>query len=127
MRSYRLDSCQAASCFGSFCGKLAFMGKSVFGRFSVFLSSSGSDMVDLAQFPSMPLFPQGVWWETSESSGNSVCSNEWQVVPAGRLRATNASLRESYSRGHLVEGFLRLNLCRLAADFRRHRCQIHLS
>src|SRR6266478_3219490 len=33
-----------------------------------------------------------------------------------RAHATNASLRESYFRGHLVEGFLRLNLCRLPAD-----------
>src|SRR6266478_4512410 len=33
-----------------------------------------------------------------------------------QAHATNASLRESYLRGHLVEGFLRLNLCRLAAD-----------
>jgi len=33
-----------------------------------------------------------------------------------KARATNASLRESYFRGHLVEGFLRLNPCRLAAD-----------
>src|ERR1700723_931303 len=44
MRSYRFESCQATSCFGSFCGRLAFIGKSVFGRLRVFFSSSGSAM-----------------------------------------------------------------------------------
>src|SRR6267142_6721754 len=33
---------QASSCLGSFWGRPAFMGNSVFGRFSVFFSSSGS-------------------------------------------------------------------------------------
>src|SRR5260370_30726464 len=51
MRSYRFSSCQAASCLGSFCGKLAFMGKSVFGRLSVFFSSSGSAMGRLSVIP----------------------------------------------------------------------------
>src|SRR5215472_10885159 len=41
---------QASNCFGSFCGRLAFIGKSVFGRFSVFLSSSGSAIVNTFEF-----------------------------------------------------------------------------
>src|SRR6516225_5522979 len=44
IRWYTFSACQASSCFGSFCGKLAFIGKSVFGRFRVFFNSRGSDI-----------------------------------------------------------------------------------
>src|SRR6266446_8414723 len=37
-----LEPCQASSCLGSFWGRPAFMGNSVFGRLRVFFSSSGS-------------------------------------------------------------------------------------
>src|SRR5215472_16164569 len=42
---------QASSCFGSFWGKLAFIGKLLLGRLSVFLSSSGSAMARSAGNP----------------------------------------------------------------------------
>src|SRR5258708_35596185 len=44
-------ACHASSCFGSFCGRPAFMGKSVFGKFSVFFSSSGSAMIGALVHP----------------------------------------------------------------------------
>src|SRR6266852_3262092 len=92
MRSYRFSSCQAASCLGSFCGKLAFMGKSVFGRFSVFLSSRGSDMGRLCAIPFFyAVISLGVWRETSESSVNSVCYNGL-VVGVSRKGGCNHSL-----------------------------------
>src|SRR5580765_2561251 len=56
--SYKLAACQASSCFGSFCGKLAFMGKSVFGRFSVFFNSNDSDMAVVTNCPFYPQLPE---------------------------------------------------------------------
>src|SRR6267143_947292 len=42
MRSSMPISSQRASTFGSFCGRLAFMGKAVLGRFTVDFRSSGT-------------------------------------------------------------------------------------
>src|ERR1700682_1627584 len=43
--------CPSSSCFCSVCGRPAFMGKSVFGKFSVFFSSSGSAMIGALVHP----------------------------------------------------------------------------
>src|SRR5438094_4875608 len=75
--------CQASSCLGSFCGRLAFIGKSVFGRFSVFLSSSGSAIIGALV---NPFYAVRLYRYTAGNIGkqrNQLCYNEWQPVSAG--------------------------------------------
>src|SRR6266849_11069113 len=74
--------CQASSCLGSFCGRSAFMGKSVFGKFSVFFSSSGSAMIGALVNPFHAVL---VYRYTAGNIGKQckdVCYNEWQSVSA---------------------------------------------
>src|SRR5206468_12514281 len=78
--------CQASSCLGSFCGRLAFIGKSVFGRFSVFLSSSGSAIIGALV---NPFYAVRLYRYTAGNIGkqrNQLCYNEWQPVSAGWAR-----------------------------------------
>src|ERR671922_1676868 len=74
--------CQASSCFGSFWGKLAFMGKSVLGRFSVFLSSSGSAIAWSVGYPFLACVAVLLSRYTAgniERQSNLVCYNEAQM------------------------------------------------
>src|SRR5258708_39744367 len=74
--------CHASSCFGSFCGRPAFIGKSVFGKFSVFFSSSGSAMIGALV---NPFYAVLVYRYTAGKFGKQckhVCYNEWKSVSA---------------------------------------------
>src|SRR5215472_14893704 len=93
---------QASSCFGSFWGKLAFIGKLLLGRLSVFLSSSGSAMARSAGNPFFCcVFCAGlaVPWSrytagTIAKGWNLVCYNECRQPPGGG--ETFPGLGESY-------------------------------
>src|SRR6266851_3832147 len=74
--------CHASSCLGSFCGRPAFMGKSVLGKFSVFFSSSGSAMIRALV---NPFYAVLLYRYTAGNNGKQckhVCYNEWQSVSA---------------------------------------------
>src|SRR5579859_2636255 len=74
--------CQVSSCLGSFWGKLAFMGKSVLGRFSVFLSSSGSAIAWNVRYPFLACVAVRKSRCTAgniERQSNLVCYNEAQI------------------------------------------------
>src|SRR5260370_17185950 len=79
-------ACHASSCFGSFCGRPAFMGKSVFGKFSVFFSSTGSAMIGALVHPFHAVL---VYRYTAGNIGKHrkhvCCFNEWEPVPPPRV------------------------------------------
>src|SRR5256885_1344891 len=80
--------CQASSCLGSFCGRPAFIGKSVFGRFSVFLSSSGWAIIEAIV---SPFYAVRLYRCTAGNIGkqrNHGCYNDLPPVSAAMELAT---------------------------------------
>src|SRR6266480_1026399 len=78
--------CHASSCLGSFCGRPAFIGKSVFGKFSVFFSSSGSAMIGALLNPFYAVLGYRYTAGNIGKQCKHVCYNEWQLVSAARAR-----------------------------------------
>src|SRR5437667_12755084 len=72
--------CHAFSCFGSFCGRPAFMGKSGFGKFSVFFSSSGSAMTGALVNPFYAVLVYRYTAGNIAKQCKHVCYNEWQPL-----------------------------------------------
>jgi len=67
---------------GSFWGRLAFIEKSVFGRFSVFFNSSGSAMIGALVNPFCAVLLYRYTAGNIGKQRNHVCYNEWQSVSA---------------------------------------------
>src|SRR6267142_4934188 len=100
--------CQASSCLGSFCGRPAFIGKSVFGRFSVFFSSSGSAMIGALVNPFYAVLGYRCTAGNNAKQCKDVCYNGMTVGVSRLRRATFPGQRESYRLGTPKSGKLRL-------------------